>query len=281
MEDVFLDLFRTHDFPETIDSYITQVGFGHITSSYINNGLERGMTQRCIWQYTVSGKGILDRQGQSIPVYPGSAMLLTLPDEHCYYLPLRSSSWDFYYLMFSGTESYKLFKKLQSKYGNIVKLYPDGPTLQSLHEIILLRKANQLHSPYKIAEYTARFLYRMCEELEDTIENATMPKFIQQIFRRAQQSPMIELKDMLQIAPYSKVYFQSIFKKHTNMTPHEYLLKLRFQRAVSLLEDTNLTIKEISEMCGFDDVAYFCRVFKKRLKYSPKVFRQLNFSKPE
>jgi AraC-like DNA-binding protein len=45
------------------------------------------------------------------------------------------------------------------------------------------------------------------------------------------------------------------------------------KRAVRLLQTERITIKEISDRCGFSDTSYFCKVFRKEFKISPEVFR--------
>ena len=54
-----------------------------------------------------------------------------------------------------------------------------------------------------------------------------------------------------------------LFKKSYGITPLQYVNSLRMGRAGDLLRDTELNVLEVAERLGFDDVAYFCRLFKK------------------
>ncbi len=73
--------------------------------------------------------------------------------------------------------------------------------------------------------------------------------------------------------PLSKVYFASLFKKATGMSPVEYLNFVRIENSKSMLlsraVSTKCTVNEIAEISGFDDIAYFSRVFKKYTGASP------------
>ncbi|MBQ9997873.1 MAG: helix-turn-helix transcriptional regulator, partial [Clostridia bacterium] len=66
------------------------------------------------------------------------------------------------------------------------------------------------------------------------------------------------------------------FKKHTGKTPVKYLTELRVKKAKEYLLNTDLTIGEISEIVGFDNVYYFSNVFKNETAMSPLKFRNTN-----
>ena len=62
------------------------------------------------------------------------------------------------------------------------------------------------------------------------------------------------------------------FASHLGLSPVQYLTQLRMKRAVELLMNSELSIKEIALLCGYDDEKYFSRVFKKRYGYAPSCF---------
>lgn len=68
--------------------------------------------------------------------------------------------------------------------------------------------------------------------------------------------------------------FARRFKQSLNMTPCEYLCELKLNKSEQLLTDTDLSIKLISELCGFCNEYYFSQFFKKRMGVSPSKFRK-------
>ena len=64
------------------------------------------------------------------------------------------------------------------------------------------------------------------------------------------------------------------FNKYIKCSPVEYVLNLRIVKAKELLERTNKSVNEISEICGFSSANYFGLIFKKIEKISPLAYRK-------
>ena len=71
----------------------------------------------------------------------------------------------------------------------------------------------------------------------------------------------------------SEDYLTRIFHKETGLSPWEYLNRYRVFLASQMLLHTNSTVYDVAEKCGFQDQAYFCRVFKKIHGVPPGKFR--------
>jgi len=71
-------------------------------------------------------------------------------------------------------------------------------------------------------------------------------------------------------------YFHRIFKKTFSMTPFDYIEKMRMEEAIRLLSYTDTPVKEISYSIGYEDEAYFSRIFSKTYQESPGRYRKIN-----
>jgi len=60
----------------------------------------------------------------------------------------------------------------------------------------------------------------------------------------------------------------------TGQNPNAYILQLRMNKARRLLASTQAPIGDIAMQCGFDDSAYFSRVFKQLFKTTPSQYRK-------
>lgn len=86
-------------------------------------------------------------------------------------------------------------------------------------------------------------------------------------------SLQLSLTDIAKSVNLSYVQFSRRFKAATNMTPFDYIAKLRIKKARQLLSNTDLTIAEISAVMDFSSEYYFSNFFKKHLGISPSAFR--------
>lgn len=57
-------------------------------------------------------------------------------------------------------------------------------------------------------------------------------------------------------------------------TPNNYIIRIKMEKAVRLLRDTTMPVKEVAYECGFDESNYFIHVFKQMYGATPQQFRQ-------
>ena len=84
----------------------------------------------------------------------------------------------------------------------------------------------------------------------------------------------LSLKDLAAIVYLSKEQFCRLFKKLTHVSAFYYLNRYRIQKSCEYLMGTDKKIAEIASLCGFNNISYFNREFKKYMKMSPGQYRQ-------
>jgi len=72
----------------------------------------------------------------------------------------------------------------------------------------------------------------------------------------------------------SRAHFSRTVKEATGRSFSELLQQMRIEKATGLLRQTDWTILAIALECGFEEAAYFTRVFKKVIGQSPSEFRK-------
>lgn len=85
----------------------------------------------------------------------------------------------------------------------------------------------------------------------------------------------LTLKDIADAGTMSIAQCNRCFNKMLNVTPYEYLIQYRLQKATNLLKDGTLNVTEISESVGFNNVTHFIQAFKKVYGISPKKYRMM------
>ena len=96
----------------------------------------------------------------------------------------------------------------------------------------------------------------------------------------------ISIQILSQKTGMSESNFRLCFKKITGLSPINFLIKLRIEKAVDLMESNySMNITEISSLIGFNDSAYFSKKFKKIIGINPLAFQKKqramgDYSKP-
>ncbi len=96
-------------------------------------------------------------------------------------------------------------------------------------------------------------------------------------YMRANYSQEISLNDIAKTVNMAEVSFSRFIKKRTGKTFIDSLNDIRLGHSTRLLIDTTFTISEVSFKCGYNNLSYFNRVFKKKHNCTPKEFRE-NYS---
>jgi len=73
--------------------------------------------------------------------------------------------------------------------------------------------------------------------------------------------------------------FTRIFRQATGYAPHQYLLRLRIEKASQLLLHSSASLETISEQTGFCNRFHFSRIFKQQMQTSPACFRRASMKK--
>ena len=84
----------------------------------------------------------------------------------------------------------------------------------------------------------------------------------------------------LSIEKLAGEYYMSIrnfirrFEGATSNTPLEYLQRVRIEAAKKLLENSNDNIEQIAMKCGYDDIGFFRKIFKRHVAINPKEYQK-------
>lgn len=90
---------------------------------------------------------------------------------------------------------------------------------------------------------------------------------------RENLSEALSIDELASRAHMSKSNFHRVFKNEMGLSPVEFINHERIRRAASLLHDADRMIKEVGYACGFNNLSYFVRQFKKATSMSPKAYQ--------
>ena len=87
-------------------------------------------------------------------------------------------------------------------------------------------------------------------------------------------SRKVTLTQIAEVAHVSPYHFARLFKTTTGLSPHQYVIQRRVERAKTLLADGDLTIAEVAQAVGFANRSHFAFHVRRLLGVSPKALRR-------
>jgi AraC-like DNA-binding protein len=88
----------------------------------------------------------------------------------------------------------------------------------------------------------------------------------------------IKLTDISESVNLTPQYLCKFFKDMTGTSIVEYINTYRIETVCSLLKISTLSVTDIALECGFDNISYFNRIFKKHFNCTPTQFRLKSFT---
>jgi len=107
-------------------------------------------------------------------------------------------------------------------------------------------------------------------------EDATHDLRIQTVigFMNANLERKVSLSELANVVNLSGSHFSHVFKAQTNLSPGEYLIRLRMEKARHLLATSFLSIKEIMALVGYGTRKNFIEHFKRYFEVAPSKYRK-------
>lgn len=103
-----------------------------------------------------------------------------------------------------------------------------------------------------------------------------MEKVIDHIHNRCHEQ--IRIPDLAHLACMSLSQFERKFRELFMLTPQEYIIEIRLNRACKQIAMTENTFSEIAQDCGFYDHSHFTRQFVKHFDITPSEYRRRHYN---
>ena len=84
----------------------------------------------------------------------------------------------------------------------------------------------------------------------------------------------ITVESIAKYVNLERTYFSVLFKKHTGISPKQYLLNYRMKIAAELLTKNSSSVSVIANSVGYTDIYNFSRMFKKHFGVAPRTYKK-------
>lgn len=282
----YLRYFPVGDRHRVWDAYVA--GVGRIVRAF-RGAPDRGHPQPYyyVWEtgrvlnlfgmaYITHGQGEFESASVRRTVVDAGTVLLLLPDEWHRYRPSEQGAWSYYWVHFGGGYFDTLMKR--------GVLSAERPLFKPGLQQELLRSYGALVQ--RARTQPPGFQQMMCGNVLEILgmtlaaeapgaEAERLGPLVRQaaVLLEQRMAEVVDLNELASSLDISYDRFRRAFKKHTGLSPHQYVLQLRVERARELLYATDLTVRQIAAELGFDDPYYFSRAFRKFVGLSPRQWR--------
>lgn len=138
-----------------------------------------------------------------------------------------------------------------------------------------LREYHQFKSPYYVSKSMSLF-YEMLSDLLVNEENQGRAAILSPAIKYMEShlfDPDLSVEQLAEISHISPCYFRRLFKTQYALTPKEYMLNQKINRAKELLRGSYFSVTAICAECGFSSIYHFCRTFKQTTGYTPTEYQ--------
>lgn len=258
--------------------YITLIGYFPRASSHYRE--RRWGCEDNILIYCIDGKGWYQNKSGYCDVKANEFIILPAGKEYLRYGADPADPWTIYWVHFCGNkitllnQTYSLDQFLEPTI-----LHPDERRIQLWNEMydslsMGYSLSNLSYSNFCLYHFIATFIFpnngiKRIKMKADNIINEAI------LFMRENLQEKLTVDDFANRFSFSASHFSGLFKKQTGISPIDYFINLKMQKACQLLDLTDLKIKEIGFKLGYDDPYYFNRIFNKVNGVSPSKWRSI------
>jgi AraC-like DNA-binding protein len=268
--------------------YITVAGFAQIQpsnyyppsvhpSGYFFTWENGRILQEYQINYITDGSGIFETIDGKFQVAPGSILIIR-PGVWHRYKPDQTTGWNEYYIGFNGDFCRNLFHEGFFQLSKpVVYVGFQESLLKIFHEVIQLVKDEKTGHQQVCAANTILALSKILSVIRNQeFAGKTIERTIRKacLYLRENLNKNVNIEELAHELNVGYSYFRQMFRKYTGISPIQYHLSLRIQKAKDLLVSTDQSIKEIAIDLGFESYFYFSRIFKDKTGKSPLEFRK-------
>ena len=229
--------------------------------------------------YCVQGKGYYTLDGHTFTLNPNQYVIVPATDKPLVYWSDTEDPWSIYWVHFTSDA-------LQA-FNRAYHIVPEqGPQYITHNEKgiriweEMYENLSRGYSPENLMN-TNLCLYHLIATFvfsQQQNQNSSSPEkaIIRETidYMKNNLDKTIRIEDFADLNKYSVSHFSKLFRLTTGMSPIEYFIHLKMQKACQLLYTEDSRVKQIAALLGYDDPYYFSRLFKKYMNTFPETYRK-------
>lgn len=226
--------------------------------------------------YTLSGSGTVYLLGKEYEFKKGGGIFIDCQQYH-EYIANAHTGWRCVFICISGNiipDLYQLLNKTNNLHFTMQSYSRFNQLLRKM-----LKSVQTIYSDQQLF-YSSCLLALLTELISFHNKKEHPPRKIPPIihdirnFLQTSYNEPITLDSLAKQFHLSKFHLSREFKKYTELSPNEFLIRIRIEKAKELLVSTELSIAEVARSVGVMNTNHFLYLFHKYENMAPSVFRK-------
>jgi AraC family transcriptional regulator of arabinose operon len=237
--------FTTHNKKARLDYYIMYISVGEL-------------------EFEIGGEKKTARPGDFV-IFP--------PKYRYKYSNLTGNEISYYYVHFTGSYAEALLSVLS--FSTLPGMYSAGysePAAQGFSRLFSAFSEESELTDVKAAAALQDILISLSDSYKSKDKTAALSRSVSHI--KAFYTTQISVGELAALEGLSVSRYNTLFKKYTGTSPIKYITSLRIKHAATLLSSTNLDVKTVGELVGYEDNHFFSKTFKSNTGISPLEYRK-------
>ncbi|MGL5649153.1 MAG: AraC family transcriptional regulator [Clostridium sp.] len=250
--------------------YIYECGFEHCKP---REPYEYEPIDYYLIHYILDGEGLFFIDNKVYHLKKGDGFFIPPNTKNNYY-PITENPWTYRWIGVNGSRAKEILDKCNFN-GNYTFNYVKDDLVdfhfKSIYENSIINKPfNAIGHFYQLVS----LLIDECSQSDD-VDSSKNKSYIDDslIFIEKNYDKSITVSDIANHLNIDRSYFFKIFKLSLMISPQQFLIDFKLNKACDLLRKSNYSISEISELLGFSSQSYFSKLFKKNLGITPVQYR--------
>lgn len=230
--------------------------FGHENCAPLH---DFGPAVRTHWllHYVVSGFGTFTREGVTYDVGPGEIFVIS-PYMETYYQADEKHPWKYIWIGFTTEEIPEVFLQPVISCPNVGNIF---------HEMLSCSKLENGRSAY-----LSSCLWKLVSLLSEQGRSTSNYVDMALNHMNSQYANGITIQQVADSIGINRKYFCSLFSKQVGISPSEYLIHLRLNKAAELMTTYKQSPTIAAMSVGYNDIYHFSKIFKKHFGVSPREY---------
>lgn len=271
MEELFLEITNKYD----SNLVVYQCGWENCKPKHSYGPAVR---DHYLIHFVTEGCGKFYIDGLTFEIKENQGFLIC-PGDITYYEADKNTPWNYIWVGFNGIKAPQYIQQLGlSKHNPLINTKNPKLVQEYLSKIFESTKLEHAREIGMLG-YLYLFLSVLIEEVKVKEPTNYKHEYIQKAIEYIEMNyhRNISVRNIAEYIGLNRSYFSSLFKNSLNMSPENFLIKYRVNKACELLkQNKSLRIADVSRSVGYTDQLAFSKTFKKVKGYSPSEYLSKN-----